>query len=138
MLRAHLLRRPQSDPSRSHPRRDRPCHKRLDRHLYRTSVAQLPARGGCIQNHHRPRLPRRKPHQAQGAIPLHADLRKQGRGHGLLKPAPARPDLDNELSPRRTSRGSPAAAKVPPRAQRKTHASRLRRAREQETGARGL
>ena len=61
--------------------------------------------------------PGRKPDPAAvAAAPLHADLREQGRGHGLLEPAPALPDLDDEHAARGArGRGRPAG-QVPGRA----------------------
>lgn len=118
MLRPHLLRSPQPHPGRSVARRNHPRHRRLDRALYVAPFAQVASGRHRPGHHSAPQLAHCQPDQAQGAIPVHADLREQGRCDGLLEPAPARPSLDHQLVAGRTRDGTGAVAEIPARARR--------------------
>lgn len=74
VLRPDLLPGAQPHPRRHVTDRDRTRNQRLDRDLYCASVAQVPSGSECGPNPHPALYTTHEHHQAQGAIPVHADL----------------------------------------------------------------
>ena len=136
LLRPRLLPPTPPDARRHVPARDRPRHRDLDPHLRRAPLAREPAL--------RPVQPARRRVPAHDrlapglAAALHADLREQGRRHGLLEPAPALPGLDRVRAARGARDGAEADDEVPRRARREAPPGGLREAGDGDGGASGV
>ena len=115
------------------------CHRYVDQTIHLTPGPAIAAVKN-VKTNHTATIGAKRQHcrTAEPTVPLHANLREQGPGHGLFESPSARPSLDDYITSRGAKLGAGEPTKVPPRTGRRPSAGGLRKARKRERRANRL
>lgn len=99
MLRGNIRAQPQSHSRRPPALRDRSCHRNLDPVVHRSPLPKVTLSSSRWCHNAAAIEPPGKCPAAKCTIPVHADIRKQRSGDGMLESTSPRADMDHHRSP---------------------------------------